>query len=243
MLLLVNAFLPVTTAQTSTLRIPTGLPASCTPLATLLSDYPPPKEGKVVDEALNDGLEAAHSRFVATATSSDELNYTSLCDFIISTQIPSATPSATSALSSYISAAGIWLEDHGVEEAKSLLDGDCDLVVQPDDFEAQGDLDFVIGFGQCYEALGWDKRTPGSGATTTNAKSITTVSATMTPTSTPASASTSIMTASESGSAQATPSPAGQTGNEDAPPNSGSRRVADASWLLGAIVCVILLLS
>ncbi|KAI0817826.1 hypothetical protein GGR55DRAFT_41221 [Xylaria sp. FL0064] len=233
-LLLANAFLPVTTAQTATLDIPRGLPASCTPLATLLSDYPPPKDGQVVDKALNNGIDVAFSQ---TATEFDDI--TAFCDFVISTQIPKATPSATSALSSYISAAGIWLEEHGVEQARSLLDGDCDPVVQPGDYDAQADLDFVIGFGQCYEALGWDKRASGSGATITNASSIPTVTATVTSTST----SISAMTASESGSTHATASPTSQTADKGASPNAGSRRVADAPWLLGAIVCVILLLS
>ncbi|KAI1357078.1 hypothetical protein F5Y01DRAFT_266711 [Xylaria sp. FL0043] len=235
-LLLANAFLPVTTAQTATLDIPTGLPASCTPLATLLSDYPPPKDGQIVDKALNNGLDVAISQ---TTTEFDDI--TAFCGYIISTQIPSATPSVTSALSSYISAAGIWLEEHGLEQAESLLDGDCDPVVQLGDYDAQADLDFVVGFGQCYEALGWDKRTSGSGATTTttNASSIPTVSATVTSTSTSISATT----ASQSESAHATASPTGQTDDKGAPPNAGSRRVADAPWLLGAIVCVMLLLS
>ncbi|KAI1274394.1 hypothetical protein F5Y07DRAFT_218173 [Xylaria sp. FL0933] len=232
-LLLANAFLPVTTAQTATLDIPTGLPASCTPLATLLSDYPPPKDGQILDKALNNGLDVAFSQ---TTTEWDDL--TAFCGFIISTQIPSATPSVTSAMSSYISAAGIWLEEHGLEQAESLLDGDCDAVVQLGDYDAQADLDFVVGFGQCYEALGWGKRASGAGATTTtHASSIPTVSATVT------STSVSATTASQSDSANATASPTGQTGDKGAPPNAGSRRMVDASWLLGATVCVMLLLS
>lgn len=124
-MLLLASFLPWTTAETTTVSLPKGLPASCTPLATLLSEYPPPTDGKAVDDALNSGITALYSRYAATATAESRvsLNLASRCDFIISTQIPSATPSVTSALSSYISAAGIWLEDHGLDEAKSLLSG------------------------------------------------------------------------------------------------------------------------
>ncbi|RWA09324.1 hypothetical protein EKO27_g5780 [Xylaria grammica] len=231
-MLLLASFLPVATAQTPTADLPTGLPASCTPLATLLSEYPPPNDGRVVDDALNNGLNELFTRFEATVTASTTVNRTSFCDFIISTQIPSATPSATSALSSYISAAGIWLEDHGLEEAESLHSGDCERVVQSDEDElARGRLDFVIAFGPCYELLGWDQRAAASsGATTTDASSTLTVAPTATP--------------SKSESTQATPSPTGESSEVDtSPPSAGSRRVADAFVILGTTVCVILLLS
>ncbi|KAF2966850.1 hypothetical protein GQX73_g6725 [Xylaria multiplex] len=229
--LLVASFLPVITAQTATLDIPTGLPASCTPLATLLSEYPPPTDGEVVDDALNEGLETFYSRYEATATvSTFSLDYVSLCDFIISTQIPSATPSATPALSSYISAAGIWLKDHGLEEATSLLDGDCDRVVQSDDELARGALDFVVAFGPCYKLLGWDQRTlASSSATTTDASSA--------PTTTPTG------TSSGSRSLEATPSTTQSSETDASPPNAGSRKMADAFWIVGMAACVIVLLS
>ncbi|KAI1126434.1 hypothetical protein F5Y10DRAFT_244748 [Nemania abortiva] len=229
MLVVLASFLRLATAQTATLRILTGVPASCTPLATLLGKYPPPTDGETVDEALNDGLDAFRSRYQATATAKPtaSLNRASLCDFIISTQIPSATPSATPALSSYISAAGIWLEDHGLDEAESLLGGDCSGVVPWEDGMAIGALDFVVAFGPCYKLLGWDQRTfTSSIAMTTNATSA--------PTTTP----------SKSSSVQVTPSPTSQSSETDAPPpNSGSKRAVDALCILGTAVCAILFIS
>ncbi|KAI0535264.1 hypothetical protein GGR58DRAFT_448996 [Xylaria digitata] len=228
--LLIASFLPVTTAQTATLDIPKGLPASCTPLATLLSEYPPPTDGEVVDDALNEGLNAFYTRYQATATASTfSLNHALLCDFIISTQIPSATPSVAPALSSYISAAGIWLEDHGLEEAESLLDGDCDQVVQSDDELARGALDFVVAFGPCYELLGWDQRTSAGSSSTTNASSA--------PTTTPT------VTSSGSTTLEATPSPTQSSETDASPPSAGSRKMADAFWIMGTTACVMLLLS
>ncbi|KAJ3577277.1 hypothetical protein NPX13_g3291 [Xylaria arbuscula] len=246
--LLLSLLSPMATAQTSDYELltattiyPTGIPASCTPLTTLLSEYPPPKEGRVVDDALNNALDDFFSREEAmmTATATTErtsIDSTSFCDYIISTQIPSATPSATSSLSSYISAAGIWLDKHGLKEAESLLDGDCSVVVQSDeDEQAIGDLDFVIAFGPCYEALGWDKRTStGSGS----------ASATATTTTTDASTElTATPSVSQSRSTQATPSQTGQATETDAPPpNAGSKKVVDALCILGATVCATFLL-
>ncbi|KAI1420325.1 hypothetical protein F5Y12DRAFT_719643 [Xylaria sp. FL1777] len=237
MLILVALFLPTTAAKTTTtLDIPAGIPASCTPLATLLSEYPPPADGKAVDDALNDGLNAFYTHYGATATAATVSNHTTLCDYIISTQIPSATPSVTSALSSYISAAGIWLEDHGLNEAESLLSGDCQSVVQPDDEAAIGNLEFVIGFGQCYKLLAWDQRTSSSpGVTTTDA---TTPDATTTKAS-----STSTATPSRSGSTGTITSSTSQTSETNAPPNAGGRREGDLFWILATVMCVTLFYS
>ncbi|KAI8946100.1 hypothetical protein F4801DRAFT_565847 [Xylaria longipes] len=220
--LLLASFLSVATAQTATLHMyDAGVPASCTSLATLLSKYPPPTDGEAVDDALNDGINAFLTQYEATATATASLDRTSFCDFIISTQIPSATPSVTSALSSYVSAAGIWLEDHGLDNAKSLLEGDCGSVVQTE--LAIGALDFVVAFGQCYELLDWNQKTSaaGSGAT-----------ATMTTDASSAPTATSTVTSSGSGSVHATPSP----------PSAGSRTVVGALWVLGTTVSIILLL-
>ncbi|KAI1116321.1 hypothetical protein F5Y14DRAFT_77839 [Nemania sp. NC0429] len=226
MLMLAAFFLPTTTAQTPTLNIPTGLPASCTPLATLLSKYPPPKDNEALDDALNSGVDAflsSYSATAATATKVSRLNTTSLCEFIITTQIPSALPSLTASLSSYVSAAGIWIEEHGLEEAASLLVGDCTAVVQPGDEEARGDLDYAIGFGQCYKILAWDQRTSSHpGATTTKASS------------------TSDATPGPSGSAGSVTSPTGQPSETDAaPPNAAGRREGDLFWILVTVILAI----
>ncbi|KAI0468134.1 hypothetical protein F4859DRAFT_517325 [Xylaria cf. heliscus] len=241
LLILVAFFIPTTTAGTATLNIPTGLPASCTPLATLLSEYPPPVEGKALDDALNSGLDALYTRYEATATATAAgslSNKTTICDYIISTQIPSATPSVTSALSSYISAAGIWLEDHGLQEAESLLYGDCQSVVQPGDEDAIGDLDFVIGFGECYKILSWDQRTSSNpDATTTD---VTTTHATTTDAATTKASSTSTATPSRTGSAGTITSPTSQPSETSVPPNAGVRREGDLLWILATVMCVTL---
>jgi hypothetical protein len=244
MLLLFASFTGLATAQTATVKVPPGLPASCTPLATLLSAYPPPTDGKVVDDALNNGIEAYYSQYVATATATPTapLNHASVCDFIISTQIPSASPSATPALSSYISAAGIWLEDHGLEEAESLLAGDCEEAVQSGDDVAVGALDFVIAFGPCYTLLGWDQRAAAvSGATTTGAA---TASVATTHATTTSASSAPTVTSSGSGSVQVTPLPTSQSSGADATPtSSGSKRAAGELGILGMTLGVIVLLS
>ncbi|KAK5628940.1 hypothetical protein RRF57_004655 [Xylaria bambusicola] len=219
--------LPKTLAQTATPRLSSTLPASCTALATLLSESPPPTDGKVVDNALNNAISEYVSTDLITATGNGGyIDPTSFCDFVISTQIPSATPSATSSLSSYISAAGIWLDEYGFAEASSVLEGDCLGAVGINDGWALTALNFVVGFGPCYTLLGWDKRTSaGSGSATMSGAS----SATSTP--------------SETGSAQITPSPTGQaTETNSPPPNAGNKKVADPAWILGATLCVALLL-
>ncbi|KAI1151693.1 hypothetical protein F4825DRAFT_421877 [Nemania diffusa] len=243
-LLLFASFTRLATAQTATLKVPPGLPASCTPLATLLSAYPPPTDGKVVDDALNNGIDAYYSQYVATATAKPtaSLNHASLCDFIISTQIPSASPSATPALSSYISAAGIWLEDHGLEEAESLLEGDCQEAVQSGDDMAIGDLDFVIAFGPCYTLLGWDQRAATISSATTTSVATTSVATTHATTTSASSAPT--ITSSGSGSVQVTPSPTGQSSDASATPSSsGSKRAVGEFGILGMTLGIILLLS
>ncbi|KAI1183333.1 hypothetical protein F5B17DRAFT_142732 [Nemania serpens] len=238
MLFLVAFFVPATTAKvTTTLDIPTGLPASCTPLATLLSENPPPAEGKALDDALNDGLEEFYSRYEATATAGSLRNHTTLCDYIISTQIPSATPSVTSALSSYISAAGIWIEDHGLKEGESLLDGDCSGVVQPEDQAAIGDLDFVLAFGQCYTLLAWDQRTSSHPDVTTTAATTTDA------TTTKAGSTPTTATHGRSGSAGTIASPTGQPSETNAPPNAGGRREGDMFWILATVISVTLFYS
>ncbi|KAI0107271.1 hypothetical protein GGR51DRAFT_516842 [Nemania sp. FL0031] len=234
-MLLFASFLRLTTAQTATLDIPTGLPASCTPLATLLSEYPPPTDGEAVDDALNNGIDAFYTHYQATATAKPtaSLDRASLCDYIISTAIPSASPSVIPALSSYISAAGIWLNDHGLDEAKSLLDGDCTRVVQDDDQLAVGALDFVIAFGPCYELLGWDERETANSSASTSA------------TTTEASSAPATTTPSGSSSVQATTSPTTSQSSETdtSPPSSGSNRVADAFWILSATAGAIFLIT
>ncbi|KAI1195384.1 hypothetical protein F5X97DRAFT_308537 [Nemania serpens] len=232
-LMLVAFFLPTTTAKTTTLDIPTGLSASCTPLATLLSEYPPPTDGKALDDALNDAIHALYTRFEVTATAPNPPN---VCDFIISTQIPSATPSVTSALSSYISAAGIWLEDHDLSKARSLLHGDCDGVVQTDDEAARGALDFALAFGQCYKLLAWDQRTSSN-------PEVTTTEATTTEATTTGASSTSTATPSRSGSAGTIVSPTSQPSETIAPPNAGGKREGDLFWILAAVMCVTLFYS
>ncbi|GAP92685.1 hypothetical protein SAMD00023353_9600290 [Rosellinia necatrix] len=233
--LLLASALSLAAAQTTTLDIPKGLPASCTPLATLLGEYPPPTERGALDDALNDalaeGLQEFESRHQATATAAPSAPFddAAFCGFVISTQVPSAAPSVTSSLSSYISAAGVWLEDHGLHAAESLLNGDCEAVVQPDDLVSVGALDFVIAFGRCYHLLGWDQTTSADAGVTT------TTGASSAPTPTP----------SESGSvALVTPSPTGQATDVDVPAaSSGSEGVAGAFWVLGVTLGITLLLA
>ncbi|KAI1159357.1 hypothetical protein F5B18DRAFT_637042 [Nemania serpens] len=236
MLILVAFFLPTTTAKTPTLQIPTNIPTSCIPLATVLGESPPPTDGKALDNALIHGLEALYSSYAATATAASRPNKTSVCDYIISTQIPSATPSVTSALSSYVSAAGIWLEDHGLDTAKSLLGGDCSGVVQGEDYAAQAELDFVINFGECYTLLAWDQRTSSHlDATTTD---VTTTDARTTKTN-----PTSTATSSRSGSAGTITSPTSQPSETNASTNAGGRREGDLFWILATVMCVTLFYS
>ena len=243
--LLVTLLLLVTTAQTTGSghvltagAFQTSIPATCTSLASYLGEDPPPTETSVLDTALNNALDELISSVTVSPGQNSRGFITTFCDFVISTQIPSATPSATSSLSSYISAAGIWLQDHGMEEAESLLDGECSDAVDIDDHQAQADLDFVLAFGRCYKVLGWDKRTSaGSGsATGTTASTATTTEASF--------ASAATLSPSRSGSAQATPSQTGQATETDAPPpNAGSKRVINTFWVLGVTMYLAFLLS
>lgn len=222
--ILVSYLLSTATAQTTTLNIPTGLPASCTTLATLLSEYPPPPDGEVLDKALSNAVDAYVSTFEAART---PLAPITLCNYIISTHIPSASPSVTSALSSYVSAAGIWLEDHP-DAADLLLYGHCSDLVLAEDKVAVGDLQAALGSGQCYKLLGWDQKAPSNpGATTTDA---TTTTASSTSTSTP----------SRSGPTGTIPSPTSQPTETTAPPNAGGKREGDLFWILATVMCVTL---